>query len=312
MRKKFFILSLIFLGLAFFSFSKAQEQKVDYKGEIIIDSDLDGLTDQGEIQIFKTDPQNPDSDGDGFLDGAEVLNKSNPLDGTFPRAKEVIEKTYTSERGETPWAWYLTRSSALLGFFLLWLSLFLGLSIRVPFLNKIVKPIYSFRVHCWISLQATIFALFHGLILLWDKFMLFRMRNVFVPFYPIAEGQMKGIDQKTLALGILSFYIMLILILTSYLRKYINNFVWRLLHFLNIGLFFAVVIHALYLGTDLKNETFRAIFIIANFFILILFAINLLLRIRSSIFAKKDNSNPENNENLSTHQLKIDTKKYEL
>lgn len=42
------------------------------------DSDNDGLTDMEEI-IYGTDSQNPDSDGDGYKDGAEVDNGYNPL-----------------------------------------------------------------------------------------------------------------------------------------------------------------------------------------------------------------------------------------
>lgn len=42
------------------------------------DSDLDGLFDQDEIDIYKTDPNNSDTDGDGYLDGDEVKNGYNP------------------------------------------------------------------------------------------------------------------------------------------------------------------------------------------------------------------------------------------
>ncbi|HPL95271.1 MAG TPA: hypothetical protein PLF15_00615 [bacterium] len=43
-----------------------------------IDSDNDSLTDIEE-EIFGTDLNNPDSDGDGYLDGEEVLNGYNPM-----------------------------------------------------------------------------------------------------------------------------------------------------------------------------------------------------------------------------------------
>lgn len=45
-----------------------------------IDTDGDGLTDKAEIQIFHTDPLNPDTDGGGVDDGTEVLiNNTDPL-----------------------------------------------------------------------------------------------------------------------------------------------------------------------------------------------------------------------------------------
>lgn len=42
------------------------------------DSDNDGLSDKSEIERWKTDPNNQDSDGDGFKDGYEVINGYNP------------------------------------------------------------------------------------------------------------------------------------------------------------------------------------------------------------------------------------------
>ncbi|MDD4902118.1 MAG: trypsin-like peptidase domain-containing protein [Patescibacteria group bacterium] len=43
-----------------------------------VDSDHDGLSDAQEAQLG-TDPRNPDTDGDGYLDGSEVVNGYNPL-----------------------------------------------------------------------------------------------------------------------------------------------------------------------------------------------------------------------------------------
>ncbi len=45
---------------------------------IIIDTDNDGLSDEDEI-IYGTDINNPDTDGDGYLDGEEVESGYNPL-----------------------------------------------------------------------------------------------------------------------------------------------------------------------------------------------------------------------------------------
>ena len=42
-----------------------------------IDSDNDGLVDDLE-RLYGSDPNNPDTDGDGFTDYEEVLNDYNP------------------------------------------------------------------------------------------------------------------------------------------------------------------------------------------------------------------------------------------
>ena len=43
-----------------------------------LDSDDDGLTDAME-EIYGTDKNNPDTDGDGYLDGDEIENGYDPL-----------------------------------------------------------------------------------------------------------------------------------------------------------------------------------------------------------------------------------------
>ncbi|MBI2645417.1 hypothetical protein HYW94_04570 [Candidatus Uhrbacteria bacterium] len=44
----------------------------------VVDTDNDGLSDREEIQVYTSNPLNPDSDGDGFSDGTEVKNGYNP------------------------------------------------------------------------------------------------------------------------------------------------------------------------------------------------------------------------------------------
>lgn len=43
------------------------------------DTDGDGLTDGEEVKVYKTDPLKADTDGDGYSDGAEVEAGYNPL-----------------------------------------------------------------------------------------------------------------------------------------------------------------------------------------------------------------------------------------
>ncbi len=50
----------------------------------VVDTDKDGLSDELELQLG-TDPNNPDTDGDGYTDGEEVANGYNPLVGNNDR-----------------------------------------------------------------------------------------------------------------------------------------------------------------------------------------------------------------------------------
>lgn len=57
--------------------SESEDSKLS-ETDLATDSDGDGLTDFAEINIYNTDPNNPDTDGDGYLDGEEVKNGFNP------------------------------------------------------------------------------------------------------------------------------------------------------------------------------------------------------------------------------------------
>jgi hypothetical protein len=64
---------------------------------IFLDSDQDGLTNQEE-KTLGTDPNNPDTDGDGYSDGKEVQSGYNPLkpapgDQLLPSAPSASQKT---------------------------------------------------------------------------------------------------------------------------------------------------------------------------------------------------------------------------
>jgi hypothetical protein len=279
--KKLIVL-LILVGIFTFGYARAAQDltaasKVNYDGQSPVDGDLDGLTDQAEIQIYHTDPRNPDTDGDGYYDGSEVLSLSDPLDvDSIPGMPAVSQDVTTSSTGETPWAWYVARTGGLIGFVLLYLSIFLGLTIRVSFLRKLFSPLYAMQAHGWIAFQATAFAFIHGMVLIFDKFMGFKIIDVLVPFA-------SSYKPTLVALGIIGFYLMVILTASSYARKYMSQKIWRGLHFLNIFLYGFVIAHAYLLGTDMKNELIRNIFIYANIFLILLMFINMFSRIKQNI-----------------------------
>ncbi|MHA1252691.1 MAG: hypothetical protein ACTSRP_22075, partial [Candidatus Helarchaeota archaeon] len=52
------------------------------QGTTGLDSDNDGLTDYHEHYNYGTDPQLWDTDGDGYSDGDEISNGTDPLDPT--------------------------------------------------------------------------------------------------------------------------------------------------------------------------------------------------------------------------------------
>ena len=175
-----------------------------------------------------------------------------------------------------PWDWYIVRASALVGFLLLYISVFFGTVSCLPGIRKYFLRLRSLNFHCWISLQALIFALIHGLALLFDKLIPFSFADILIPLHASYEPVLVG-------LGTISLYLVIILVATSYSRKYISQKIWRTIHFLNIFLYIFSIIHAFYLGTDLKSGMLREIFIWANG-ILILLLFWMIFYLRDLVF----------------------------
>jgi hypothetical protein len=82
-RKALFLLVLVF---AWMGLARAGNDALN----IFQDSDQDGLSNQEEL-AYGTDPQNVDTDGDGYSDGAEVQSGYNPLKAA-PGDKLVVEE----------------------------------------------------------------------------------------------------------------------------------------------------------------------------------------------------------------------------
>lgn len=67
------IVSFVVFAMTFFAMAENQND-----GNLFLDSDQDGLTDQEE-KMIGTDPAKADTDGDGYSDGKEVESGYNPL-----------------------------------------------------------------------------------------------------------------------------------------------------------------------------------------------------------------------------------------
>ena len=108
--------------------------------------------------------------------------------------------------GEAPKAyWYLSRSSGLAAFGLLWVSMAMGLLIS----NKLARlwpggPT-AFEIHQYASLLGLNLALFHALILLGDRFIEYRLVEILIPFESVNYQPM------AVGLGQTAFYVLILI-----------------------------------------------------------------------------------------------------
>jgi predicted ferric reductase len=177
-----------------------------------------------------------------------VLTLMAALTGTLfavTRYPAMLPGLASSLLGAEPKAyWYLSRATALTAFFLLWISMAMGISIT----NRLAKvwpggPT-AFELHEFFSLLGIAFALFHGAILMGDHYIHYGLTQVLVPF---TSQQYKPF---WVGLGQLSFYIWGFVVLSFYLRKRINTRNWRLIHYATYLVFVLALVHSIVSGTD--------------------------------------------------------------
>ncbi len=152
--------------------------------------------------------------------------------------------TFSAAGSEPKVFWFLARGSAMAGYWILWLSMAMGIIIT----NKLaqvwpgIPPAYE--IHQYTSLLGLGFALFHALILTGDQYIKYTVLNVFVPF----SGQ--GYRPIWVGIGQLAFYVWAVVTFSFYVRKRIGKKAWRLIHFASYASFLGVMLHAIFSGTD--------------------------------------------------------------
>jgi predicted ferric reductase len=140
--------------------------------------------------------------------------------------------------------WYLSRSSAMVAYVLLWLSMALGLMMTNRLARAWPGGPTAFDLHQYASLLGLAFALFHALILLGDRFIQADLRQVLVPF---AYG---GYSPLWVGLGQVGIYLMAIVGLSFYVKGQIGRAAWRAIHFISFLMFALALAHGVLSGSD--------------------------------------------------------------
>lgn len=145
--------------------------------------------------------------------------------------------------GETKSYWFLNRASGFVAYLLLWASVVWGLLLSSKIAKRFAHPPALLDAHRFLSGAGLGFSLFHGLILMGDRYLIFPLTAVLVPFASSYEPLL-------VAAGQIGLWLSALLIATSYLRRWIGQRLWRGLHFSSFFAYWLVLIHAWLLGTD--------------------------------------------------------------
>jgi predicted ferric reductase len=139
--------------------------------------------------------------------------------------------------------WYVTRASGLTGYFLLWLSMVWGFAIPTGMIRSVLENVFTYDFHEHLSLLGLGFVIVHVVVLLFDKYLPFNILQVLVPFTDTYRPLWVG-------LGIISFYLLLLVTFTFYLRQRIGSKAFRSIHVLSLVSYLGTTLHGLFAGTD--------------------------------------------------------------
>jgi predicted ferric reductase len=153
---------------------------------------------------------------------------------------------YAATTSNSHMFWYLSRTSALLAYILLFINIIFGLGLKTRYFDKISARWQSFDLHQFTALLTMGLITFHIFILLGDQYMSPAFKDLLVPF----QGAYRPF---WVALGIISFYILILITLSSLLRRYISQKFWKAIHILSFVCFYIILYHGIRAGTDTAN-----------------------------------------------------------
>lgn len=148
--------------------------------------------------------------------------------------------------------WFVSRSSGMIAWALLSLSVCWGLFVSTKAVAKASSPASLLDLHRFMGGLAVVFTGIHLVGLVADNYVTFGWAETFVP---MASEWKPG----AVAFGIVGFYLLLAIELTSLAMKRLPRRLWRAVHRTSLVLFFVATYHAIAAGTDAENQWFRVV-----------------------------------------------------
>lgn len=152
--------------------------------------------------------------------------------------------------------WTTTKAAGLTAYLLLFISMVAGIVQGTPFAKGPKRLLWNLA-HQWCGWFGLLFGMLHGIVLVFDQYVGYSLAELAVPF---ASDH----DRLGTGLGILAFYLMAILILSSDLMKKLGKKVWRTIHFVAFPTFVLALVHGLMAGSDSAHPVFIALYAVTG------------------------------------------------
>ncbi|MDA2944524.1 MAG: ferric reductase-like transmembrane domain-containing protein [Actinomycetota bacterium] len=153
--------------------------------------------------------------------------------------------------------WYLSRSTGIVALVLLVLSLVWGVLLSTRALRGVDRPAWLLATHTWLSGTAIAMTAAHLLGLVLDGWVSFGVADLLVPGAATWQGATRTAEIGT-AVGVVSMYLLVVIQVTSLLRRRLSRRFWLIVHRISFPLVLAALVHAGWTGTDTSNRVYQA------------------------------------------------------
>ena len=162
----------------------------------------------------------------------------------------IIAQITTSS---SPFLWYLTRDMAIAAYFTLTLTVLFGLAISLARVTGERVMWHIQDLHYTFATLTGVLMAGHMLTLLFDAYLPFSIANLLLPLS-------QPTSTFTVDLGVLGFYGMLALLLSSWFKKRMTYSLWRAIHYVSFVTLILVTVHGWLTGTDSATTLMRSLY----------------------------------------------------
>jgi DMSO/TMAO reductase YedYZ heme-binding membrane subunit len=144
-------------------------------------------------------------------------------------------------------SWYIARSGGLVAWAVCTASIVWGLTLSTRLVRRKGAPAWLLDLHRFLGTLSIVFTAVHLFGLYIDKFLPYSLKDLFIPYH-------KKYKVGYVAWGIVAFYLLLAIQLTSWSMRKMPRKVWHTIHLSSFLLFAFSTVHAFGVGADHKNR----------------------------------------------------------
>jgi len=152
--------------------------------------------------------------------------------------------------------WYVTRSSAIIAWALMVISVTWGILLSTRVMKPKDNPSWLLDLHRWLSGLSVVFVGIHMASLFVDKYAAFSLQDLFIPFHSQYQ-KIAWLGGWPVALGVICTYILFAVQATSLMMKKLPRKYWKAIHYSSYALVLLVSFHAGWSGTDVRAWAYR-------------------------------------------------------